>query len=721
MSSEEELKIKPFNEMEHHPVADKLAQILCNKTQNTNPLFFRVLVAYYFAVAASMMRCKIVTHDRGHIPVNLYAINLATSGAGKGMSTNVMEDQVMNQFRQRFTEETFELLAEDNLPKIALRRANRKGTDPDEELQRARLEFEAQGPLLFSFDNGTEAAIKQTRHKLMLADAGSMNLQIDEIGSNLSGSVEALNAYLELYDVGKIKQKLIKNTRDNIRNEDLQGNTPTNMMLFGTPSKLMNGSKTEEEFYSMLDTGYARRCLFGYAKGHERNRQQSVNEVYTLLTNNDTNDYIEEVSDRFESLADMINVNKKLVMSEYVAKLFILYRMQCEEQAEALSEHEEMKKAELAHRYFKALKLAGAYAFVDDSPTITEEHFEQSVKLVEESGQSFNDLLTRDRNYVKLAKYIANINRDVTQPDLVEDLPFYRGNIGAKNEMMTLAIAYGYQHNIIIKKTYNDGIEFLRGETLKNTDLSKICVSYSDDIATGYKNDVAPFDQLHKLTQAEGMHWVNHHLKGGHRNEENAQPGFNIIVIDVDHGVPLETAQMLLKDYKALFYTTKRHTPAENRYRIILPINYELKLDAKDFKEFMHNVYEWLPFEVDTATSQRARKWMSNNGHFEYQDGMVMDALPFIPKTSKNEERRKLVDSQQSLDNLERWVINNTGDGNRNNQLLRYAMILVDAHFDFEEIRQRVTSLNDKLVDKLEDHEVMGTVMVTVSKAIAKR
>lgn len=719
--SSDELNIRPITEMEHHPVADRLAKILCNKTQNTNPLFFRVLVAYYFSVAASMMRCKIMTHDRGQIPVNLYAINLATSGAGKGMSTNIMEDQVINQFRQRFTEETFELLAEENMPKVALKRSRRKGTDPDEELERVRAEFESQGPLLFSFDNGTEAAIKQTRHKLMLANAGSMNLQIDEIGSNLTGSVEALNAYLELYDVGKIKQKLIKNTRENVRNEDLQGNTPTNMMLFGTPSKLLNGGKTEEEFYSMLDTGYARRCLFGYAKGHERNKATNVHDVYLQLTNNDTNDYIQQVSDRFEALADMINVNKKLIMSEYVAKLFLLYRMQCEEAADRMAEHEEMRKAELSHRYFKAMKLAGAYAFVDDSPEITVANFEQAVKLVEESGESFNELLTRDRNYVKLAKYIANINREVTQPDLVEDLPFYRGSLSAKNEMMSLAIAYGYQNNIIIKKTYNDGIEFLRGETLKKTDLSKIYVSYSDDIAVGYRNELAPFDQLHKLTQADGLHWVNHHLKGGHRNEENAQPGFNVLVIDVDHGVTLETAKMLLKDYKALYYTTKRHTPNENRFRIILPINYELKLDAKDYKEFMQNVYEWLPFEVDSATNQRARKWLSHNGHYEYTDGLIVDALPFIPKTSKNEERRRLVDSQQSMDNLERWVINNTGDGNRNNQLLRYAMILVDAYFDFEDIRQRVISLNDKLPDKLEDHEIMGTIMVTVSKALAKR
>lgn len=713
--------MKTFDEMEYHPTSEKLVQILCSKTQNSNPLFFRVLVGYYFSLVASMMRTTIATHDRGDIPVNMYALNLSTSGSGKGFSTNIIENQVINQFRQRFLEETFPILAEQNLPKLAVKRANRKSTDPDEELVRVQKEFDHLGSLVFSFDSGTPAAVKQMRHKLLMAEAGSMNLQIDEIGSNLIGNMDVLDTFIELYDMGRIKSKLIKNTSDNVRNEEIIGSTPTNMMLFGTPSKLLNGGKTEEELYSMLETGYARRCYFGYSKSSTVAKEMTPEEVYAQLTNKDSNQYLEELSDRLENLADIINVNKRLVISKDTSLLLIEYKLKCEREAASYPEHEEMKKAEISHRYFKALKLAGAYAFVDDSPELTQDHLYQAIKLAEESGESFNRLLTRDRPYVKLAKYIASIKRDITQADLVEDLPFYRGAAAQKQEMLTLAIAYGYKNNIIIKKSFSDGIEFLRGETLKETDLSKMVISYSHDITTDYRNEYAPFDQLHKLMQAPGMHWVAHHLSGGYRNEENAIPGFNLVVIDVDGGVNLSTAKLLLKNYKALYYTTKRHTDTDNRFRIILPINYELSLDAKDYKEFMSNLYEWLPFEVDTATNQRARKWLTHPGHYEYNDGDVLDALPFIPKTSKNEERKELLNNQQSMDNLERWVINNIGDGNRNNMLLRYAMILMDGGYDFEGIRQRVVALNNKIVDKLDEAEIMGTIMVTVAKSISKR
>lgn len=711
----------PFEEMQYHPTSEKLVETICNRTQSVEPLFFRVLVAYYFANTASHMRCSIATPDMGDIPVNLYALNLAPSGFGKGRSINILEEEVFNQFRQRFLEETFPLLAETNLPKLSLSRANRKGTDPDEELIRVQKEFDNTGPMLFSFAEATAPAVKQMRHHLLMANAGALSLEVDEIGTNLSASAEVLGPYLELFDKGKIKTKLVKSTSDSKRLEEIRGTTPTNLMMFGTPSKLFDGAATEQMLYSFLDTGYARRCFFGYIKGVQRQTDLTPQEIFARSTSQGNSVFLEQLADQLENLADIINVNKKLVIQETTSLLLIEYKLLCEKAAAKLPDHEDMKKAELSHRYFKVLKLAGAYAFIDDSPEVTQGHVYNAIKLAEESGAAFQSMLNRDRPYVKLAKYLAGVKRDVTQAELVEDLPFYKGGSAQKNELLTLAIAYGYKNNIVIKKSFADGIEFIRGETLKETDLDKMVVSYSADITTDYRNDTAPFDQLHRLTQAPGMHWVAHHLNGGYRNEENCIPGFNMVVVDVDGTCNLSTAKLLLKGYKYLIYTTKRHTDTENRFRIVFPINYTLELDAKDYKEFMSNIYEWLPFEVDTATGQRARKWMSHDGYYEYNEGDVLDALPFIPKTSKNEERKAVLNSQQSMDNLERWAINNIGDGNRNNMLLRYAMIFVDAGFDFEAIRQKVISLNDKIADKLDEVEIMGTVMITVAKAISKR
>lgn len=713
--------MKNFDEIEYNPTSEKLVKILCEKTQSDNPLFFRVLVGYYFCVMASSMRCTIVTHDRGDVPVNMYALSLATSGFGKNFSSNIIENSVIHLFRQRFLEETFPLLAEVNLPKLAHRRASKRGTDPEDELTKLHKEFDSLGTLLFSFDSATPAAVKQMRTKLLMADAGAMNLIIDEAGSNLLSSIDVLTTFLELYDVGNIKQKLIKNTVENVRIEEIHGRTPTNMLMFGTPAKLLNGSKTEEELYSMLETGYARRCFFGYVKTINQTAPRTPEEVYEALTNTSSNAYLDQLSSQLENLADMSNVNKRLTMSKDTSLLLIKYRLKCDAEAALLNEHEEIKKAEISHRYFKVLKLAGAYAFIENAPTVTDEHIYQAIKLAEESGVAFSQILTRDRNYVKLAKYIANTKRDVTQADLVEDLPFYRGGVAQKNEMMGLAIAYGYKNNIIIKKSISDGIEFFTGETLQVTDISKCIVSYSNQLAEGYVNKQGPWEDLYKLVQAPGIHWVSHHLANGYRNEENCINGFNLVVIDVDGGIDMSTAQLLLKDYKYLMYTTKRHTDQENRFRIIFPTNFVLKMDAKDYREFMSAVYQWLPFDVDKETGQRSRKWLSNQGTYSYNEGMLFDVLPFVPKTSKNEERKARLKDQQSLDNLERWLLDTASDSGRNNTLLKYGMILVDAGFGFEDIRKKVLALNEKLPDKLEEIEILGTVLVTVAKALAKQ
>jgi hypothetical protein len=695
----------------------ELVKILCNKTQNSDELFFHVLVAYYFCKITSMMRVGINTHDRGNIPINMYAINLAPSGYGKGLSMNIVEEQVIHIFKERFVDETFPTMSDQSLFTLAQDRALKKAVDPTEELKRVKKEFSMAGELAFSFDSGTPAAIKQLRHKLLMAEAGSMNMEIDEIGSNLLGNVDVLNPFLELYDVGKIKQKLTKNTAENIRGEEIDGRSPTNMMLFGTPSKLFDGGRIEAEFLSMLEAGYGRRCLFGFSGIAVNATTLSAKERYKSLTDSSSESFILNLADKLGNLADPINFGVELDISEALTIDLIDYQIWCEERAKQLGDHDEIRKAELTHRYFKALKLAGMYAFIENSPCITEENLLSAVKLVEASGVAFDRMLTRDKNYVKLAKYISKIGTEVTHVDLAEALPFYKGSEAFKREMMTQAIAYGYRNNMIIKRVYNDGIEFLQGETLHETDLTKVKMAYSKDLAQAYVPKEISFNKLHVLTQGQGLHWVSHHMVGGHRTEKTAIPGFNLVVIDVDGSIPMATAQLLLQDHKYHMYSTKRSTDEVNRFRVVMPLSHTLKLDADEYKEFMNNVYEWLPFEVDDGTNQRSKKWLSHRGTSIYNEGIMLDALQFIPKTKKNDERKQVLLDQQSMSHMERWFTRNTGRGNRNKQLHKYALMLVDNGYTLEQIQNSVTGLNSKLPEPMDEAEILTSIMKSATKA----
>lgn len=713
--------MKDINSVGYFPTAETIVDVLCKKTQSNDRLFFRVMVTYYLTKVASMMRTSIQTMDKGVVPINMYAINLAPSGFGKGLSTNIVEETVINQFKDRFLNETFPAISEHNLTKIAMQRANKQQIGTDAAKDKVDREFEALGALAFSFDSGTPAAVKQMRHKLLMANAGSMNLEVDEIGSNLVGQIDILNTFLELYDVGKIKQKLVKNTLENSRNEEIDGRTPTNCMLYGTPAKLLNGGKIEEEMISMFDTGYARRCIFGYVPVVVKVTDKTPEEIFDAMTDTTSDIALQDISDHLGILADSINFNQTLDMSKDVTMISIKYRLQCEKLAASLPLHEEIRKAEIEHRHSKAVKIAGTYAFIDGSTEIKEEHLYNAIKLTEDSGEAFKKLMARDKNYVKLAKYIVEVGREINHVDLVEDLPFYKGSQAQKNELLNLAVAYGSKRGIVIKKFWVNGVEHFKGEALKETDLNEIIVAHSNHVAYRYANELAPFDQLHVLTQRPGHHWLNHHVMDSHRTEDNCIQGFNTIVLDIDGGTSLATAQLLLKDFKYMMYTTKRSTPEANRFRIILPLSHVLKMDSKEYKEFMANVYNWLPFDSDAQTDQRSRKWESFDGTCVYNEGELLDSLLFIPKTAKNEEREKASMDLQSLNNLERWFIRNTGEGNRSNQFIKYALMLVDNGMGIEEIKNSLLALNSKLADKLDDTEILSTVMVSAHKAILAR
>lgn len=702
----------------HHRAIEEIVDVLCTKTRTKDRSFFQAEVAYFLGKVASTMRATIVAKHLGEVPVNIYALALAPSGYGKGYSITIMEDQFLKKFNERFMEDTFPVLAEQNLWVIANKRAARSGADQQEEFDKTKKEFERYGPYVQTFDSGTVPGVKEMRQKLLLGGIGGINYQVDEIGSNLIGASELLTLFLELYDNGKVKQKLNKNSNDNPRSAEIDGKTPANMLLFGTPSKVFDGSLTEEQFYSFLETGYARRCIFGYGQIKKGTNKLTAKEVYDRLTSKSDDTLVKKWATTFYQLADPAIFGWKMEVPDDVAELLLEYQLSCETKADTLAEHEEIQKAELSHRHSRALKLAGAFAFIDQSTEVEKDHLLSAIKLIEESGEAFGVTLTRDKAYVRLAKYIAAVGTEVTHADLHEALPFYGKGQAARNDMMNLAMAWGWKNHIIVKKTFTDGIEFFKGETLTETDLNKIVFSYSGNWAYDYNGETQPFDKLHVLTQAPGMHWSNHHFVNGHRAEENVIAGFNMVVIDVDGGISLQAAHELMKDYKFLTYTTKRHTPEENRFRLMMPINYHLDLDQTEYREFMNTLMAWLPFATDESANQRAKKWETfEGGAYHYNlDGQVLDVLDFIPRTRRNELHQQKNQDLQNLDNLERWFAQRIASGNRNNQMIKYALCLVDAGWSLIDVRNQVHSFNRKLSEPMSDQEIDGTILVTVAK-----
>lgn len=714
-----------LSNVDHNPCLEEITDLICRKTQNTDKGFYRIEVAYFLAKMAASMRAYIDSADMQGIPINCYAICLGSSGYGKGHSVNIMEQDLLSGFRNQFMVKTFNEVAESNLVDRAAAIAVANGeSDASEVGDKLKASFDRAGSYVFTFDSGTVPAIKQMRTKLLLSGIGAINLAIDEIGSNLLTSSEVLTIFLELYDQGLVKSKLIKNTADNVRDIDLDGKTPANMLLFGTPVKLFDGGITEDYFYSMLDTGYARRCLFGLGVNNDKKAYytKTAEEIYEALIEPRNKEITSKWRDYFTSLAQREMCNWRIELQKEEAIELLKYRIECAKEADELDPYAEIQKAELSHRYFKALKLAGTYAFIEKSQKITKTHLLQAIKLVEESGENFLKILHREKPYMKLARYLSSVPEELTHADLTEALPFYKSP--QQKDLMALAIAWGYKNAILIKKSFTDGVEFFKGEALKETNLNELIVSYSSDFAFNYRSDYAPFDQLgSNLFQFNGMNWCNHHFNKEHRSNADALEPFNMVVLDVDGEVSLNTAVELLKEYCFIMYTTKRSTSDCNRFRIVLPIKYVLNLDVQDYKAFMNNILAWLPFKSDTAANEISKKWSSHAGGElrVNKTDILLDPTKFIPNTLRNEAFLSNQKKVNSLDNLERWFANQIEIGNRNNLLLRYALCLVDSDLPFEKVETKVLTFNKKLKNKLPEEEIQSTILVTAYNRFCER
>lgn len=708
-----------FSNVEHNPCLEEITDLICRKTQNTDKGFFHVEVAYFLSKMAASMRAYIDSADRGQIPVNCYAICLATSGYSKGYSVNIMEDTILSGFRREFCGRLFHTIADRNINARAEDIAVANQLEVEDVLQQLKDSYNKAGNYVFTFDSGTSPAVKQMRNKLLLSEIGAINFEQDELASNLLSSTDVIAVFLELYDQGKVKTKLIKNTSENVRDLDIDGKTPANMLLFGTPVKLFDGGTTEDFFYSMLDTGYARRCLFGYGLNNDKKAyySQTAEEIYEALVEPKNKEITDKWNSYFTSLAQESMYNFRIELQKKEAIQLLEYRIECEKKADELSQYAEIQKAELNHRYFKALKLAGTYAFIERANVISRDHLMQAIKLVEESGENFLKILNREKSYMKLANYLASVNEELTHADLTEALPFYKST--QRNELLSLATAWGYKHHILIKKTFSDGVEFMKGEALEETNLNNLIISYSTDFANNYISDYAPFDQLAtNLFKLEGMNWCNHHFKDGHRANIDALSTFNMVVLDVDGDISLNTAERLLKDYIYILYTTKRHTEEINRFRVVLPIKYTLSFDLEDYKAFMNNILSWMPFKSDEAANQPSKKWLTNpNAEIRINStGSLLDPTKFIPNTFRNDSFLKDQKKINSFDNLERWFAKQIEVGNRNNLLLKYALCLVDNGLDLETVESKVLGFNKKLKDKLPEEEIQSTILVTTRK-----
>ena len=721
--------INMINTGAYHPLQEEIVNMLMARTDNDSSGYFRVVTAFHFAEIASGMRCmvkdKIFAPDP--VPTNLYGCILMPSGAGKNFSNNILETKITHKFKNHFINNFLPTALESNIDKMAQQNSVILGQDLESCRQALYKESTQYGTLLYSFDSATTPAFKQARAKAQMCGAGSLNFVCDEIGTNLANCQEVVSVVLEMYDTGTCKSKLVKNTADNQRNAERFDSVPVNVLWFGTPASLLNSGKEEEDFIKLLEAGLARRMVM--ATGDKCHLAKETPEEYIAKKLQKLDDSeCEKIADSLEELSGILYYQQVISTDDEGTNILAYYRQYCLERADALPEQQAIEKAELINRTLKILKLAGIYAFIDKADIVSKENIISAIKLIEDSGKTLANILHREEPFIKLAKFLGNNKEEFTKADLMQRLPYFKNakSVSAQQEMIDRACEWGYKNSIIIKKYNRANVQFIMGETLEETNLNELIISVSNHEAYNYVSKPFKFSNLKRLGSSDGYHWVNHYLTpdeqkpelGNYRKEECIKPGFNMVVLDIDDG-SIPWTQEVLKDYYYVIYTTKRHqVDGKSRFRVIIPIKYKLSLDKDEYKQFMLNIFDSLPFSnIDVATAQRSKKWLSHAGTVleNTQNCTLFDPRPYIPCTAQNQERIEKNKKYGNVDNIDRWFLQNTSTGNRNNMLFRYGKLLVDRG-DLEPtvIEKKIKELNSKLDAPIAEDELKTTVLTSV-------
>src|SRR5690606_37379181 len=120
------------------------------------------------------------------------------------------------------------------------------------------------------------------------------------------------------------------------RGIEIDGPSPANLLMFGTPSKILDGSTVEAQFFELEETGYARRLLTAYSVSVNKIGNLTPEQVFDLACASSSSEVITKLKDKFAALADPLNFNRKIYVPKEVSIHLIAYRQKCEAAAELL-------------------------------------------------------------------------------------------------------------------------------------------------------------------------------------------------------------------------------------------------------------------------------------------------------------------------------------------------------------------------------------------------
>lgn len=681
-------------------ILDEAVDILCGSEPEADVKHYMTITTLFgLATVVNSVRPNVVVPTDGNkIPPNIYATNLAGSGMQKSRSLGYIEDLFIDEANKRLKEKVQAKI--DRLPEWE-----------SGEISRLTEEGVRLSPI---FKSATDSAVGAVRSIMDMMDTYCVNIALDEVGSVLLKEYELLSdTLLNAYDKGVLKANLRRTT--GVKPTDKP--VPHNLLMFGSPTLLFESNpQTEKAFMDLLQAGMARRSLFAVVETKVNN--------YTLTMNDDMKERIRKISNTLVTIVDRYE-GFNIEFSKEAKELYEKSENQFKEEASKFGHFEIIPSIYRQNKHWIALKISGLLAMLDLKNEIELSHYQQALDIVQNSEVHLGKVIRRPEKFELVVDYLLSDGKAQNEYTLTQSLPFYK-EVKNKKSFWELAKGYSFENNITLMLEDRHNLTFYQAKAKQKTDLTKpLTFSYSTDMAKDYySNDEFVWEDLHKvITSDKGICYSAHCYKDGHRTKDTAIEGFDLLILDIDENVSIDMAKLLFEEYTYLIATTRNHQKEKNgkiedRFRIVLPMQYRLELDKEQYAKFMKSLMDDLPIEVDMACSDISRMYFSATAEHWYNKGdKLFDGSQYIPNTQEEEEYKKKGTqlAKKNINGISQYIIRNEANG-RNNQLAKLSLLLMDNGYSHDECKEEIKRVNKQFQTPLAESELHRTVFKTIDR-----
>lgn len=120
--------------------------------------------------------------------------------------------------------------------------------------------------------------------------------------------------------------------------------------------------------------------------------------------------------------------------------------------------------------------------------------------------------------------------------------------------------------------------------------------AYRSKLKSRYKSEDVDFEKLHRVVQSDYRLYSAGTFETGFAKNDNWR-GQELLILDIDDGLPLSEALELFSDYKAMIHTSTSHQKDKgglkcDRYRVIIKTKEPINCTAKEYTKTMKMIVD---------------------------------------------------------------------------------------------------------------------------------